>query len=53
MSKIIKTTEGDAHFRLKEEYLDEQNLVLACSKCNQEKGGKLTYKEYIKFKKSD
>ena len=27
MSKIIKTTEGDAHFRLKEEYIDEDEAI--------------------------
>ena len=27
MSKIIKTTEGDAHFRLKEEYINEDEAI--------------------------
>ena len=27
MSKIIKTTEGDAHFRLKEEYENEDKAI--------------------------
>ena len=27
MNKIIKTTEGDAHFRLKEEYEDEDKAI--------------------------
>jgi hypothetical protein len=27
MSKIIKTTEGDAHFTLKEEYEDEDKAI--------------------------
>ena len=27
MSKIIKTTEGNASFRLKEEYLDEDKAI--------------------------
>ena len=27
MSKIIKTTEGEAHFTLKEEYLNEDNAI--------------------------
>ena len=27
MSKIIKTTEGDAHFTLKEEYADEDQAI--------------------------
>ena len=27
MNKIIKTTEGDAHFRLKEEFEDEDKAI--------------------------
>ena len=27
MSSIIKTTEGDVHFRLKEEFLDEDKAI--------------------------
>ena len=27
MSKIIKTTEGDAHFRIKEEYNNEDHAI--------------------------
>ena len=27
MSKIIKTTEGDAHFRIKEEYNNEDQAI--------------------------
>ena len=27
MNKIIKTTEGDAHFRLMEEYADEDRAI--------------------------